>query len=251
MKWSVMSPLRIVVLDDHALIRHALSLRLGIEADFKVVGVCASSQELMAALQNEEVDVLVLDYQLGQKELDGQGLIRLLNIRYPQVRILISSSAESPATVKLAIRAGARGFVGKSQETDELVAAIRTVAAERIYLSALMAAELDKLPSPEEDPSVTDIAPTAGAPLLNDSSLSPREQEVLRCCLDGMSVSQIAEKFSRSRKTISGQKQAAFRKLGVRTDSELFKLGRQLDGDSFLSCKSDLDRGRPGGTHRR
>jgi len=58
--------------------------------------------------------------------------------------------------------------------------------------------------------------------------LSPREREVLRCCLEGMSVTQIAEKFARSVKTISGQKQAAFRKLGVRNDNELFKIQHQL-----------------------
>lgn len=64
--------------------------------------------------------------------------------------------------------------------------------------------------------------------LLNDPTLSPKEREVLRCCLDGMSVSQISRKFMRSMKTISGQKQAAFRKLGVRTDAELFKLQHSL-----------------------
>ncbi|MEV8761136.1 helix-turn-helix transcriptional regulator, partial [Klebsiella pneumoniae] len=59
-------------------------------------------------------------------------------------------------------------------------------------------------------------------------SLSPREREVLRCCLDGMSVTDIAEKFARSVKTISGQKQSAFRKLGVRSDNELFKIEYQI-----------------------
>ena len=60
-------------------------------------------------------------------------------------------------------------------------------------------------------------------------TLSPKENEVLRCFLDGLRISQIASKFSRSIKTISGQKQAAFRKLGIRTDAELFKVQRKLD----------------------
>ena len=66
--------------------------------------------------------------------------------------------------------------------------------------------------------------------LIDRSELSPREREVLRCCLDGMSVTDIAEKFARSIKTISSQKQSAYRKLGIRTDTELFKIKHELEG---------------------
>jgi DNA-binding NarL/FixJ family response regulator len=62
-----------------------------------------------------------------------------------------------------------------------------------------------------------------------NTSLTPKEQEVLRCFLDGMSVSSIAAKFSRSASTISTQKQSAYRKLGIKTDSELFKFTQQFD----------------------
>ncbi|UZM16769.1 helix-turn-helix transcriptional regulator [Pseudomonas kielensis] len=64
--------------------------------------------------------------------------------------------------------------------------------------------------------------------LVDYPELSPKGQEVLHCCLEGLSVSQVAIKFSRSRKTISAPKQAAFRKLGIRTDTELFKLQAHL-----------------------
>jgi len=65
--------------------------------------------------------------------------------------------------------------------------------------------------------------------LADHPHLSPKESKVTRCCLEGMSVFQIANKFLRSRKTISGQKQPAFRKLGISTDTELFKLQNQLN----------------------
>ncbi|EIK71380.1 transcriptional regulator, LuxR family [Pseudomonas synxantha BG33R] len=149
-------------------------------------------------------------------------LIQMVRAHYPNLRIVIFSSSERPATVSMSIRAGANGFVGKSQETGELLRAIRMLALERIYLAPAMAAELDKLPTPQ----AVDIDQSFdGDKVLADHpELSPKESEVLRCCLEGMSVSQIATKCLRSCKTISGQKQAAFRKLGVRTDTEFFKL---------------------------
>ena len=229
MRWSVASPLRIILLDDHALIREALAIRFSMEADFKVRGVCSTSRELLDSLNSADADLVVLDFQLADADIDGLRLIQSVRRRYPSIRIVIYSSSEKPAIVNMSIRAGANGFVGKSQPTDELLRAIRMVALDRIYLAPAMAAELEKIPAaqimlPEEG------NPDSAFTLSNQPNLSPKESEVLRCCLEGMSVSQIASKFTRSRKTISGQKQAAFRKLGIKTDTELFKLQVQLKG---------------------
>lgn len=126
----------------------------------------------------------------------------------------------------MSIRAGAHGFVGKSQETEDLLHAIRMVAMDRIYMSPAISTKIEKLSVVQLDMT----QPFDGDKVLADHpQLSPKESEVLRCCLEGMSVSQIASKFLRSRKTISGQKQSAFRKLGISTDTELFKLQNQLN----------------------
>ncbi|MGB3127239.1 MAG: response regulator transcription factor, partial [Pseudomonas sp.] len=130
MRWSVVSPLRIVLLDDHALIRDALKIRLTLEPDFNVLGVYSTSKGLIEGLREQEADLLVLDYQLTEGELDGLRLIQLVRSHYPTLRIVIYSSSERPATVNMSIRAGANGFVGKSQETDELLRAIRMVALD-------------------------------------------------------------------------------------------------------------------------
>jgi len=228
MKWSVVSPLRIVLLDDHALIREALKVRLAAEADFHIIGVHAGSAELLAALRGEVPDLLVLDYQLREEDLDGLRLIQLLRSHYPNMRILIFSSIERPATVNMAIRAGASGFFGKSQKTEDLVRAVRTVGLDRLYLSPEMAAMLGSLSSSPPPVSPGEERLPGADPLVDYPALSPKEREVLRCCLEGMSVQQIAQKFLRSRKTISGQKQAAFRKLNITTDTELFKLHLHL-----------------------
>ena len=169
---------------------------------------------------------MVLDYQLADADIDGLRLIQSVRRRHPSIRIVIYSSSEKPATVNMSLRAGANGFVGKSQPTDELLRAVRMVALDRIYLAPAMAAELEKIPAAQMLPEGDD--PDHAFTLSDQPNLSPKESEVLRCCLEGMSVSQIASKFTRSRKTISGQKQAAFRKLGIKTDTELFKLQVQL-----------------------
>lgn len=225
MSWSVVDPLRIAVLDDHSLIQLALEVRLSRELDFKLVGIYSNSRELVASLEEIDASLLILDYVLGDRELDGLHLLGLIRRRFPRLQILMSSSSEKPSVVNLALNAGANGFFGKSESVDLLVDAIRRVAAGECYVSPALSYLLGR------EPQATRqfwSSPKVSQRLLNEPILSPKEREVLRCCLDGMSVSQISRKFLKSMKTISGQKQSAYRKLGVRTDAELFKLQHSL-----------------------
>ena len=233
MKWSNLSPLRVALIDDHPLVRSGIAARLGHERDVRVCGLYDSGQALLAGLEQNPVDVLVMDYSLRPGEMDGLGLVQRVRLRYPQVRMLMYSGHEAPATAALCLRAGARGFVGKSCEPDELVRAIYQVAREQVYLPVLMELELGAVPADESLPQ-GGSSPT----LAFYTQLSPREQEVLRCTLQGMTVTQISDKFHRSPKTISAQKQAALRKLGVRTDAELFKITQRLIEEGFLSTSS-------------
>lgn len=231
MDWTAATPLRIALLDDHAVVRHGLLELLREESDFRVVGAFSHSRDLMAALRVTPADLLLVDYALAPDDIEGLNLIRALCTRFPESKILVASAHCSPATVALALRAGAAGFVGKNQPLPELVAAIRTVARGRVYLDPGLAVEFAYLLSGVEvqDPLPPDAdQAVADDPLMRHIDLSPREREVLRCCLNGMSVTDVAKKFGRSAKTISTQKQSAFRKLGIRTDNELFKMHRQL-----------------------
>lgn len=233
MNWTATRPIRVVVLDDHAVVRHGLAARLKQEADIEVSGMFASGREVVQALKDSavEVDILLMDYSLGPAEIDGLNLIRLIRVRYPELKILVASAHHNKATVGLVMHAGARGFVGKEEELSELVRAIRTVAAGGKRLNATLAAEMERDALATDAPAPTSVVDgNALSALVDRPELSPREREVLRCCLDGMSVSDIAEKFARSIKTISSQKQSAYRKLGIRTDTELFKIKHELEG---------------------
>jgi two-component system capsular synthesis response regulator RcsB len=227
--------LRVALLDDHAAILHGLAARLAQETDIDIVGAFSGSQEMIRALQTAPADFLLIDYALGNNDIDGHNLIRLLRIRFPNAKIIVTSAHDNQATVMLAIQAGASGFVGKGQNLDDLIAAIRAVAKGGTYLPPEVAAELHSRGTPQQvpPPASADDADNAADDatiLQGNAELTPREREVLRCFLSGMSVAQIAEKFSRSNKTISTQKQAGFRKLGVRSDAEFFQIHHQLDG---------------------
>lgn len=214
-----MKRLRIALLDDHAVVRHGLVNRLAAEQDIEVVGAYGTSRELMAGLILAPADILLLDYALGPDELDGVSLIRALRVKFPDCPILVLSTHHEPATVALALRVGARGFVGKGEEMAELIKALRRVASGSIYLSSDMSYRV------AEATTTYDVdTPEGGADTLQGAALSAREREVIRCYLGGMTVTEIAEKFKRSIKTISSQKAAAFRKLGVTSNNELFKI---------------------------
>ena len=212
---TIASPLRVALLDDHPMIRTAFEICVGAEPDIILVGTFGASQLLF----NELPDL----------QLDGLALIKQLRNHYPRLNILISSAMESPAVVKMVLNAGVKGFIGKSQDMSEMIQAIRQVGMGRNWLSRDMAYEVEGLyVIDEEARSRPTDAAQKGSLYEKVKLLSPREVEVIRCFLNGMSVSQIAVKFKRSRKTVSGQKQSALRKLGLRSDNELFKYSNDL-----------------------
>lgn len=219
-----MKRLRVALLDDHPVVRHGLVTHLQTQPEVELVGAYESSRELLRGMAHQTVDVLLLDFALGRDEMDGVSLIRALRARFPDTRILILSSHHEPATVALSLRVGARGFMGKDEDMGELMKAIRTVASGSIYLSADMSYQVADATTFHSDDKPADAEDA-----LQNASLSAREQEVIRCCLAGMTVSEIAEKFNRSIKTISSQKAAAFRKLGVTSNMGLFKIRQNFE----------------------
>ncbi|WP_458722480.1 response regulator [Pseudomonas brenneri] len=220
-----MKRLQIALLDDHAIVRHGLVNRLVQEPDFEVVGVYSRTRDLLAGLAKDPAQVLLLDYVLGPNELDGVLLIRALRVKFPQCRILVFSTHHDAATVILALRVGARGFLGKGEDMTQLIDAVRLVASGAVYLSPDMAYRVA-----EATASPCDGDARSREDALRFVSLSAREQEVIRCYLAGMTITEIAEKFNRSIKTISSQKASAFRKLGVMSNNELFKIKHIIEG---------------------
>lgn len=220
---------RLMLLDDHEFILHGISRILARHPDVEVISTHTESRTLLEALRIVPVDMVVRDYALSPGEVDGLNLIKAIRTRHPRTRVIVISSLHTPSTVALTLRCGAAGFVGKELGAEELLKAIRVVSNGRVYLHPDMEDALQR-----NNVAVHPLGPTEEvdepvAALVNTTTLTLREREVLRCCLDGLSVTDISSKFSRSIKTISAQKQSAYRKLGLRTDHELFKLRALLE----------------------
>ncbi|WP_324256562.1 response regulator transcription factor [Pseudomonas sp. RtIB026] len=216
--------IRVAMLDDHAVVRFGVAACIGAEPDIQVVGSYGSSREMIVGLRDAPADVLLVDYFLSPDEVDGVSLIRALVAKFPASRILIFSAHYDPAIVSLALRVGARGFVGKSQDLALVATSIRKVNSGKVFIDPDMAYRLVEIDvNPTLRPTLMPLA-ECDALRVEGVRLSVKESEVIRCFLAGLTVSEIARKFARSDKTISTQKWAAFRKLGVTSDAEFFKL---------------------------
>ena len=219
--------IRVAVLDDHPLILKALEYGISAEPNMTLVGMFSTRAELFTFLANEQIDALILDYHLADDDMDGILLIKHLRNSFPLLKILVSSTVEIPALVRLMFKAGVRGFIGKSEPHENVMGAVRAVANGKFYITEKMQLEMDRIAEPVRELQAYVETRKPNCPVNTSEllqQLSPREMEVLRCYLEGMTIAQIAAKFIRSRKTISGQKQTALRKLGLRSDLELFKL---------------------------
>ncbi|EMH1276881.1 response regulator transcription factor [Enterobacter hormaechei] len=219
--------LRITVLDEQPVVCRGIQSILTDKEGLELIGLFGNRRDLIAILRSREVDLLVLDYQLGGEEIDGLYLIKYLRAQFPQLKILIYSSIASPVILQLVMHAGVRGYVSKNEDTDMVVHAIRQVGGGKTFITHEMQRQLDLFR--EADAKSENELWHEGANIsVLKRVLSPRETEVIRCYLAGMTLMQIAAKYSRSRKTISCQKQTALRKLGLRSDLELFKYGEHL-----------------------
>ncbi|MFP2505002.1 response regulator [Buttiauxella gaviniae] len=220
--------IRVALLDDHQLILSGLSNILAQDPDIIIEGMFTNSQALLDCLQMAPVNVLVMDYELAPADSDGVNLIKMLRLRHPTVGIVVVSSHYNPATVSQALRAGALGFIGKNRSPELIQSAIRNVSRGVVFIEK----EMSELISMQYQNKATFInngaKPETIINALALAALSPKEQEVVRCFMSGMTVSEIAEKFNRSLKTISGQKQSAMRKLGLTADHQLWDIKDEL-----------------------
>jgi DNA-binding NarL/FixJ family response regulator len=208
-------PTRVMLVDDHAVVRAGYCRLLELEPDFRVVAECADGDAALAALATllrqspPAVDVMVLDLSMpGRSGLD---LLRRCTLRWPALRVLVFSMHDNPAMVMQALRAGAAGFVTKSSAPELLVAALRRVAAgEGAVLSP--------------DIAHAARAPSAQAP---HEALSPREFEVLQGLVAGQGIDDIANRLHLSAKTVSNYQTLIRQKLGVATAVELLRYAQQ------------------------
>lgn len=206
--------LKVMLVDDHAVVRTGYRRLLELEGDMAVVAEHGDGDAAYGALQRlmpGGVDVMVLD--LSMPDSSGLAVLGRLSQRWPRLPVLVFSMHDNPAMVAQALKAGAAGFVTKSTDPEGLVLALRRVAAgERDVLSPDIADALQ--------------APAAQPPHL---ALSPREFEVLRGLVEGLTLEDIGARLHISQKTVSNIQSQIRQRLGVSTAVELLHYARQHD----------------------
>jgi len=200
-------PVRVLIADDHEIVRQGLRTLLELDPEFEVVGEAADGAEAVQAAGRVRPDVVLMD--LLMPELDGVSATQLIRRDLPDTEVVALTSVLEDAQIVAAIRAGAIGYLLKDTRADELQQAIKSAAAGQVQLSPKVAARLFKeIRTPETSPEV----------------LSPRESEVLRLLAGGLTNKEMAQRLEVGEKTVKTHVSRILGKLGVqsRTQAALY-----------------------------
>ena len=200
--------IRIVIADDHAIVREGLKRIVSEADDMDVLAEAADGTEVMQRVRELEFDVLVQDLSMPGRS--GMELIKLVKAEKPHLRILVLSMHQELQYAVRAIKSGASGYLTKESAPAQLVQALRKIAAGGAYISAEVAEQLA-------------LGAMPGGPAASHESLSAREFEVLRLLAGGMSVTDAAVRLHLSVKTVSTHKAHLMQKLSLRNQSELVR----------------------------
>jgi DNA-binding NarL/FixJ family response regulator len=195
--------IRVLVADDHKIVRDGLKRILSASADIEVAGEAASGDEALALVKKNDYDVAMLD--MSMPGLAGIDLIKRIKLEKPQLRLLVLSMHAEHQYAARALKAGASGYLTKDSAAEQLVVALRKIAAGGVHISEAAAASLV---SGGKQPHET---------------LSDREFEVLRFLVEGLGPTEIAERLHLSVKTVSTHKTRILEKLGVGSTAELVR----------------------------
>jgi DNA-binding NarL/FixJ family response regulator len=207
-------PIRVLLVDDHAVVRDGLRALIMGHEDMRVVGVAGDGRAAILEADRLAPHVVVMDIAIP--ELDGIEATQNVIARHPEIQVLILSMYLTSEHVFRALRAGAKGYVLKESAGDEVVEAIRAVHSGKRYLShKIIDSVIDGYVH-----EATEVSPL--------DSLSLRERDVLRLIVEGHTNAMIADSMSLSTKTIETYRSRIMRKLNVRNTIELVKFAMRL-----------------------
>ena len=215
-----MAAIRILMVDDHSLFRESLSRLLEADPGFLVVGQCATVNEAIAAYSEAPIDVVLLDYDLGEEQ--GSRLLPVLKSHVKDAKVLMVTAGMSDATAFQAMEAGASGIFLKHNSLNQLVTAIQRIVRGEIWLDTAAAHSLFGGKS------------TWRERFERTRPLTSRQSEVLRGILDGLTNKEIAWNLKVSESSIKAVIQELFQKAGVRTRSQLVRIAIERHSSDWL-----------------
>ena len=200
--------IRIVIADDHTIVREGLKQVLAKSGELKVVAEASNGAEALARVRELEFEVLLLDMSMPGRS--GIELIKQIHQEKPKLRILVLSMHEEEQYAVRALKAGAAGYLTKESASDLLVAAIRKVAAGGAFIT----------PTVAEQFALGAIADTSGP---RHAALSDREYQVFEMLANGKSITEIANRLNLSVKTVSTHKARIMEKMSLANPAELIR----------------------------
>lgn len=203
------APTRVLLADDHNLVRAGVRKILEAEPDLEVVAEVADGRAALEALEAKPVDVVVLDLSMPGE--DGFSVLREAKGVRPGVRVLVLTMHANAEYVSRAVREGADGYLLKDSAAHELVSAIRSVTAGGVYFSPSIQEGIHRLLRRETKPGPLD-------------ALTAREREVLRMVAQGLTTKEIAHRLSISPRTVDAHRASVMRKLDLRSVALLTQL---------------------------
>ena len=202
---------RVLLVDDHPIVRYGFVQLLAMATDLEVCGQAADAQTTIELLPDTRPDVVVLDVVLGNT--NGIDLIREIKDKLPDATVLVVSMHDEQLYAERALRAGASGYLMKQEATETLVQAIRTVAGGGTFVSPAMSSRLVQR-------AVSGGTPRGSSPL---ESLSDRELQVLELLGRGFGTREIAEQLHISVKTVESYRARLKEKINLRSGAELVR----------------------------
>jgi DNA-binding NarL/FixJ family response regulator len=195
---------RVLIADDHKIVRDGLKRILASAADLEVAGEAASGDEALALVRANDYDIAMID--MSMPGISGIALVKRLKAEKPRMKLLVLSMHGEHQYAVRALKAGASGYLTKDSAADQLLGALHKIAAGGVHISDAAASAL--VASPAQS---------------SHESLSDREFEVMRLLVEGLGPSEIGDRLHLSVKTVSTHKTRILEKLGIGSTAELVR----------------------------
>ncbi len=206
--------IRVLIADDHAIVRYGVRQLLEAEPDIAVVGEAVDGKQAIAFADKLQPDVVLMD--IGMPDVDGLAATQQIKVQWPNINVLVLTMHRSEEYFFEMLKKGASGYILKGAETSDLIHAVRVVAQGGVFLYPMMAQKL-----------VQDYLSVVGRETAVDPQLSPRENEILQLLAAGYSSKEIADKLVISSSTVHTHRTNLMQKLGLNGRRELIQYARQ------------------------
>lgn len=216
-------PIRILVVDDHSVVRQGIITLLEDEEDLIIAGEAADGDEVWDMVEKVRPDVILLD--LTMPRMSGLDVIKQIVPVFPSAKILVFSMHNNTEYMLSSALGGASGYLEKDTSRDEMLRAIRAIAKGELYFPPFASSVIIKNLLKQLS-RVSDVRPVQEE--VQEKSIwkiiTPREQQILKCLTEGMSSKDIAEKFDISSNTVANQRASIMKKANVKNTAELISL---------------------------